>query len=259
MVGYLWLIQLMMSMNLKPLLLLISLVLFSSVIRPQRKVIQVNINKLLNARPVTTAIDGKLQSWVTGIDGGGKGDGYLTMAAALLNGDKAPHALPDNPLISASSAHPAILLHYKNGDKGNQTRSITGADSFSIKVPLEKYSGLYLSFTSSEGPSQLHITLTYTDGSEIKDFTMPDYYNDIPEGDAKLSYAAHDLAKWGPGNKMTESDHHNIDVLNIHPDQKRVLKKVTVSKDKAGYLVFWAATGVTGQYSYCIKKHWVEN
>ncbi|MFC0515844.1 hypothetical protein ACFFGT_16600 [Mucilaginibacter angelicae] len=220
--------------------------LFSSAGKAQQagETIQVNINKLLNARPVTTATNGKLQSWTIGIDGGGKGDGYLTMAAALLNGDKLPHALPDDPLIVANSFHPAILLHYKNGDKGNQTRNIAGTDSFSFEMPHEKYSGLYLSLTSSEGPSQLHIRLIYADGSESKDFILPDYYNDLPEGDANLSYAVHNLAKWGPENKMTESDHHNIDVLNIHPDPKRVLKKITISKDKAGYLVFWAATGV---------------
>ncbi|QEM07663.1 hypothetical protein DIU31_030735 [Mucilaginibacter rubeus] len=209
------------------------------------KVIQINISKLLNARTVTTVAGGKLQSWVTGIDGGGKGDGYLTMAAALLNGDKAVRALPDDPLIAANSAHPAILLHYKNGKKDNQARCIAGADSFSFDVPQKKYSGLYLSLTSSEGPSQLHITLIYSDGSEFKGFKLPDYYNDIPEGNSNLSYLVHGLAKWGPGNKITENDHHNIDVLNIHPDPGRILKKVTVSKDKAGYLVFWAATGVT--------------
>jgi hypothetical protein len=239
-----------MIMRFKCIIFLIISPLYGAVANSQQtgKTIQVNISKLFNARPVTTVIDGKLQSWVTGIDGGGKGDGYLTMAAALLNGDKTSHALPDDPLIPANSAHPAILLHYKNGGKDNQTRNIAGADSFSVEVPHEKYSGFYLGLTSSEGPSQLHITLTYADGFEIKDFTVPDYYNDIPEGDANLSYAVHDLAKWGPGNKMTESDHHNIDVLNIHPDPKRVLKKVTVSKGKAGYMVFWAATGVTAKH-----------
>jgi hypothetical protein len=235
-------------MKFKCIIFFIISLLYAVVANSQQtgKTIQVNISKLFNACPVTTVANGKIQSWVTGIDGGGKGDGYLTMAAALLNGDKEPRALPDDPLMPANSAHPAILLHYKNGDKGNQTRNIAGADSFSFELPPEKYSGFYLSLTSSEGPSQLHITLTYTDGKEIKDFTLPDYYNDIPEGDTNLSYVVHDLAKWGPGNKMTESDHHNIDVLNIHPDPKRVLKKVTVNKDKAGYLVFWAATGVTG-------------
>jgi hypothetical protein len=234
-------------MNFKRLFILIITVFFSAVTRAQQagKTIQIIINKLLNARPVTTITNGKLQSWAIGIDGGGKGDGYLTMAAALLNGDKAPHALPDDPLIAANAAHPAILLHYKNGDKSNQTRNIAGADSFSFEVPHKKYSGLYLSLTSSEGPSQLQVRLIYTNGSEIKDFTLPDYYNDIPEGDANLSYALHDLAKWGPENKMTESDHHNIDVLNVRPDPKRVLKKITLSKGKAGYLVFWAATGVS--------------
>jgi len=208
------------------------------------KTIQIDIHKLLNARPVTTFTDGKLQTWVTGIDGGGKGDGYLTEAAATLNGDKNAHALPDDPLIPANSSHPAILLHYKNGDKGNQTRNVAGIDSFSFEVPHKKYTDLYLSLTSSEGSSQLHVKLTYVDGSEVNDFLLPDYYNDIPEGDANLSYAVHDLAKWGLGNKMTESDHHNIDVLSIHPDRKRVLKEVTLRKDKSGYLVFWAATGV---------------
>ena len=239
--------QLYRIMKFKCIIFLIISLLYAVVANSQQagKTIQVNINKLFNARPVTTVTDGKLQSWVIGIDGGGKGDGYLTMAAALLNGDKTPHALADDPLIPANPSHPTILLHYKNGDKGNQTRNIAGADSFSFEVPHEKYSGFYLSLTSSEGESQLNITLTYADGYEIKDFTVPDYYNDIPEGDANLSYAVHDLAKWGHGNKMTESDHHNIDVLNIHPDRKRTLKRVTVKKEKAGYLVFCAATGVT--------------
>ena len=209
------------------------------------KTIQIDIQKLLNARPVTTVTDGKLQTWVTGIDGGGKGDGYLTADAAKLNGDHDTYALPDNPLIPANSFHPATLLHYKNGDNGNQSLNVAGIDSFSFDVPHKKYSGLYLSLTSSEGPSQLYITLTYSDGSEFKDFKLPDYYDDIPEGNSNLSYLVHDLAKWGQGNKITENDHHNIDVLNIHPDPGRILKKVTVSKDKAGYLVFWAATGVT--------------
>lgn len=233
-------------MSLKAFILSTICLFFNSFIFAQNdnKTIQIDIHKLLNARPVTTDTSGKLQSWITGIDGGGKGDGYLTAAAAKLNGDKNAHALSDNPLIPANSFHPVILLHYKNGDSGNQTRNVAGVDSFSFDVPHKKYSGLYLSLTSSEGLSQLHVTLIYSDGGESKDFTLPDYYNDIPESDSNLSYAVHNLAKWGPGNKMMESDHHNIDVLNVHPDPKRVLKKITVSKDKAGYLVFWAATGV---------------
>jgi hypothetical protein len=225
---------------------LIAYVLFSSTANAQKNdtAIQVDISKLLNARPVTTVTNGKLQSWVTGIDGGGNGDGYLTMAASIINGDKNAHALPDDPLIPADSHHPTILLHYKNGDGGNQTRNIAGADSFKIDIPHKRYSGLYLNLTSSEGPSQVHIIFNYADGSEAKDFILPDYYDDIPDGSPDLSYVVHNLAKWGPKNKMTEADHHNIDALNIHPDKNRILKSITVGKGTAGYLVFWAATGV---------------
>jgi len=152
------------------------------------------------------------------------------------------YAIAPRPICFASTID-------KNGEVNLSPFSFFNV--FSINPPIcvfdaphKKYSGLYLSLTSSEGASKLHITLTYNDGREIKDFILPDYYNDILEGDANLSYLLHDLAKWGPDNKMAESDHHNIDVLNIHPDARRVLKKVTVSKDKAGYLVFWAATGV---------------
>lgn len=233
-------------MNLKLPFVFIGCMFFALITHSQQysKTIQIPIKKLLNARPVTTLVNGKLQSWTIGIDGGGKGDGYLTAAAALLNGDKNEHALPDDPLIPANGHHPEILLHYKNGDTGNQTRNVAGADSFKFNVPNKKYSGLYLSLTSSEGPSQLHVTLTYADGSETKDFTVTDYYDDIPNDNPDLRYVVHNLAKWGPKNNMTEADHHNIDALNIHPDKNRILKNIAVAKEVKGYLVFWAATGI---------------
>jgi hypothetical protein len=234
-------------MNIKPPLLFAFIGLFSSaaVAQQKNKVIQVNIDTVLNARPVTTFANGKPTSWTKGIDGNGDGDGYLTMAAALYNGDKSPHALPDDPLIPASAAHPAIKLHYSNNDSITpQARFVSGEGSFAFDVPSKKYEGLYLSLTSSEGPSLLQIELIYNDGTEVKEFTLPDYYNDIPANDVDFSYLVHDLAKWGKKDVMTESDHHNIDVLNIHPDSKRILKRVVIKKTKPGFLVFWAATGV---------------
>jgi hypothetical protein len=43
---------------------------------------------------------------------------------------------------------------------------------------------------------------------------------------------------------MTEKDHHNIDLLNVHPNPAKTLKGISINKTKPGYLVFWAATGV---------------
>src|SRR3954471_5927887 len=92
--------------------------------RPGRE-IQINIDTLLNARPVTTLTHGKLVTWSKGIDGDGQGDGYLTMAAALFNKNKVANALPDNPRIEATPEHPSITLHYKNNDgTGYQTRFV---------------------------------------------------------------------------------------------------------------------------------------
>jgi hypothetical protein len=226
------------------LLLIITPIIFAFGYVSKPKVIQIDVSSILNARPVTVLYHGKLIGWTTGIDGGGSGDGYLTKSAALFNGDKNPHALSDNPVFAVNSFHPEIKLHYSNADTtNNQTRNIAGEAEFSFDVPKHNYSGMFLCLTSSEGASQLQFQLLYTDGTDSMNFLLPDYYNNIPANDT-ISYLAHDLAKWNHANKMAETDHHNIDVVNIHPNPKRVLTAVKVKKAKAGYLVFWGATGV---------------
>ena len=211
---------------------------------PPSLTIQFDINKILNARPVSTLKNNHITKWSTGIDGGGLGDGYLTISAALFNGDKAPHALPDNPIFAATAGRPEIKLHYSNSDSvHNQTCNIKGADSVSFTVPQRRYKAVYLALTSSEGPSQLHIRLTYKTGAVVKDFSLPDYYDDIKPGNATFSYLAHDLAKWGNNNNMTEKDHHNIDVLKVETDSAQTLESISIVKEKAGYLVFWGAAG----------------
>jgi len=206
------------------------------------KVIQIGAGEILNARSVTTLSKGKLITWTTGID---KENGYLTTAAASFAGDHDAHALPDDPLFPASQSHPEILLHYSNEAGAQfQTRCLPDTGEFIIKVPVYKYSGLYLSLTSSYGESPLQIELTYTDAVERRNFILPDWYRDIPENDPDLSYVAHNRGKWGTKNNLNEKDHHNIDALNIHPNPNRKLIAVKLRKLPGGYLVFWAATGV---------------
>ncbi len=218
-------------------------IIISSSYRAQNnKVIQIDVSAVLNARSVTTLSKGNLTTWTTGID---KEDGYLTMASARQGGDADPHALPDNPLIPASTSHPAILLHYSNdSETQDQTRCLPDSGDFSFKVLRNKYADLYLSLTSSYGPSALHIELGYSDGMEDRTIILPDWYNDIPPNDPDLSYVVHNLGKWGNKNNLKEKDHHNIDALNIHPNPDRVLTRVRIRKSAGGYLLFWAATGV---------------
>ena len=68
--------------------ILSSLLFISVAAQPKSQhatVIQFKIASVLNARPVTILNNGKLITWQTGIDGGGKGDGYLTQSAAAFN------------------------------------------------------------------------------------------------------------------------------------------------------------------------------
>lgn len=209
-------------------------------------VVQIDISKLLNARPVTTFTGGKLMTWTRGIDGNGDGDGYLIRAAALFNKDDGTHALPDDPLFPANGSHPVIKLHYDNGDSlHNQARFVSGDGEFSIDIPKDHYSAIYLGLTSSEGPSSLEFELIYTNSTEVKKHLLPDYYDNISAKDPDLSYVATDLAKWGKKNVMAEKDHHNIHLLKISIDPHRKLKGIVVRKSKGGYLMFWSATGIT--------------
>jgi hypothetical protein len=211
----------------------------------QEKITQFDITHILNARPVTTFANGKLTTWTSGIDGGGRGDGYLTQSAAGFNKQPDAHALPDNALFAANDQHPAIQLHYSNQDSlHRQACSMQGEDSVEFGVPRKKYKELFFALTSAEGASAITITLVYFKGSEVKQVLIPDYYADIPADSPNLCYLAHDLAKWGPTNQMTEKNHHNIDLLKIMADPAKVLTKIRISKEEKGYLVLWAAVGV---------------
>jgi hypothetical protein len=208
------------------------------------KVVQFNIDPILNARPVTTFSHNKLTTWKTGIDGGGNGDGYLTKAAAAFIMDPVDHALPDDPRFAGNDAHPEIMLHYSNDDSLHyQACAMRGETSVTFSVAKGKYSMLYFAMTSAEGGSTIKFDLTYANGEHSTEMQLPDYYQDIHANDPNLCYLAHDLAKWGPTNKMTEKNHHNIDVVKVKADPKQTLLKIKISKGNAGYVVFWAAAG----------------
>ena len=211
----------------------------------KKQVIQLDISKLLNARPVSVLNNKKIITWTTGVDGHGAADGYLTNSAALFNGDKNAHALPDNALIPANKTHPEIKLHYSNNDaKNNQACSLKSEGDFFFDVPSDKFKEIYLALTSAEGSTRLRVALNYVDGTEVKVFIVPDYYQDIAPNNPDFCYLLHDLAKWGPKNNMTEKYNHNIDLLKIKPDPERVLKSIRISKTRPAYLVFWGATAV---------------
>jgi hypothetical protein len=209
--------------------------------------IQIDVRPILTARAVTTLTDGKLVPWTSGVDGRGRADGYLTLEAAVANGDTNTTALPGDGAFKANSTHPFVQLNFSNSDgQSPQTRGVEGAGEFAFPVPTNQYQSLLVFLTSSEGPSHLHFELTYSDGAlDQRDILLPDYYNDIPAGDPNLFSLAKDLPKWDATGRMKEKNHHYIHGVNLHPDAAKKLVSVHLAKTAPGYLVFWGATGVT--------------
>ena len=212
--------------------------------------VQVDVKSILNGRSVTTLTAGKLVTWESGygIDMGGTGDGYLTLAASLFKGDVNPHALPDSGIIlpDATKKLPKIVLNYTNADDtSKQTKNVKGIGSFNFNVQNRKYSKMFIFLTSSEGTANITVTCKYAADSVVKSYVVPDYAWDIAATDTNFCYVLHNLAKWGSNNNMTEAGSHNIDALNIHADSNKTLLSVNVSKTTdVGYMVFWGATGI---------------
>ena len=114
------------------------------------EVIQFDVSRILNARPVTTLAGQRLVPWTKGMDGGGKADGFMTQAAAQYNHDDCSHALPDDGKFAADRTHPPVQLHFNNIDSNSyQARAVEGEGVFEFAIPQKSYRSLLLFLTSA--------------------------------------------------------------------------------------------------------------
>lgn len=225
-----------------------------------QEVVQVDVKSLLNARSVTTFTDGKIVPWVMGIDGDGTADGYMTEAAAAALHDPRAKALPNDGVFPAHGGLPTVVLNYSNADgKSPQTHYLIGTGRFKFPVPPAHYSRLFLFLTLGEGayklegPPNLRVTLHYTDGTASHDYQLLDYAAQYPPDHPDFLALISDRDKWHNDETVAERGNHNIHALDVHPDAGKILRSVKVEKTRketrypkrAGYLVFWGATGVT--------------
>lgn len=208
--------------------------------------IQIPVKSILTTRSVTTLTGGKLFTWKMGIDGGGSGNGYLTMAASLFKGDINPKALPNNGVFPANTRHPHVVLNYNNDDSStNQTKSLLGSSQMTVPIPPAIYKNVHLFFTSSEGASTLKFFLNYGDIIDSQTISLPDYFNVIATSIPNMYNLALDLAKWNKQNVMSEPSHHYIDGVILTPRTDKNLQSIRIAKATAGtYVVFWGATGI---------------
>jgi hypothetical protein len=118
-------------------------------------VVQIPIDSLLDARPVSTLTNGVVVPWTAGqgIDGNGGGNGFVTQGVATKLGYNGP-ALPSNGIFPAAKGLPEFDLYFSDSNPAtsfqahNVHANVVGTIQF--PVPEATYSNIYLVLTDSE-------------------------------------------------------------------------------------------------------------
>lgn len=207
-----------------------------------QKVIQVDIQSLLNARVVTTLSDNKLIPWPNPVLGGGSG--MATQAAVLSTGDKTSIALPDDGVFAADAFHPKVVLNYSNARaSGFQVRCSQGEDLYTIRTPKSKYEKVFLFCMSGGGISNIKLQMNYSDNtSATTEFNVPDWASELKPTDINFCYLAKNMGKWDKTNKLMEADHHYLIGAILRPNPAKKLTSVVVNKGKKAVLTLWGVT-----------------
>ena len=209
------------------------------------EVINIDVSSILNSRAVTTYSNGIFYPWINGTDNAGTG--YITYAAAMAAKLKNPKTLPDDGFIPYTDKHPDVKLNYNNADNTSSQTWFNGnvPGYFDIPVPQTYYSNMMLFFTSGAS-AKLTVTLYYSTGFVSKDITVPKYDDNTFETNPIYTnwfYLVKDVGKFTQTNVQKIADKHNINGIELLPDQNRILQKIRVSKPN-NWLNFWGATGI---------------
>jgi hypothetical protein len=209
-------------------------------------VVQIPVDALLDARPVSTLTGGVVVPWSVGLD---NTDGFITTAANTFLKQAGP-ALPDDGTFPADSGRPAIALHFSNAAdaKAPQARIVTGTGNFEIAVPRASYSKVYLLVASSIGDSPLRLTLSYSDATSTPlSFTLPDWGTGkpLPTNPPIFFNLIAGLHKWNQQDMSVDTPSHAITGVELSPDAAKQLSSIRVEKTSAPQtLAFWGATGI---------------
>jgi hypothetical protein len=216
-------------------------------------VVQIPIDSLLDARPVSTVTDGVEVPWTAGqgIDGNGGGDGYVTKSVAAKHNYTGP-ALPDDGIFPAANGLPEFDLHFADANPATSFQAHNAhagmAATIQFAVPQATYSNLHLVMTDSENADMLTVTLTYSDATTatVGPFTMPDYDQGLPANTKDVTYfSIFSGQKWGPMDTPGDNMGHSITGVTLTPSPTKPLTGVTINKPSDGhYLVFWGAVGI---------------
>ncbi len=210
-------------------------------------VVQLPIDALLDARPVSTLTGGKVVPWTAG-QGVDLMDGLVTNAAEASLGQTGT-ALPDDGTFPANADHPQALLHFSNSapSASFQAHLLDDAGTFDFAVPKATYTALFLFMTSSQGASPLTVTMGYDGGTTSTfAFTLPDWGTGqpLPKDPPIFFNLASGMHKWTAQNAQVDVPVHTITGVLISPDSNKDLVTVAVTKAGTGQrLLLWGAVG----------------
>jgi hypothetical protein len=214
--------------------------------------VQIPIDSLLDARPVSTLTGGVVVPWTAGqgIDGNGGGNGFVTEGVAAKLGYNGP-ALPSNGIFPAAKGLPEFDLYFSDSNPAtsfqaaNVHANVVGAIQFA--VPQATYSSIYLVLTDSENADMLTVTMSYADAttSMVGPFTMPDYDQGLPANTKEVSYfSLFSGQKWSSTDGPNDNMGHSVTGVILTPTPTKPLTGMVINKPSDGhYLVFWGAVG----------------
>jgi len=208
------------------------------------QIVQVNLDKLLNARVIITQKEGQLQLADHALDHGNSILITKTAAEASKAGQLNP--LPSSSLIAADARHPEVKLHYADGNGGPQVCQISDHEAtIACPVPPNHYQQVQAFFISADGSTPIVVTLHYTDGSASQRTTrVPDFFFLPKETDTGWFVLVDDFGKVDAKGHKTEANHHYIHGFDLSPDAGKILQQVEIHKGPSGSVLnLFALTG----------------
>lgn len=208
------------------------------------QIVQVNLDKLLNARVIITQKEGQLQLADHALDTGNSILITKTAAEASKAGQLNP--LPSSSLIAADARHPKVQLHYADGDAGPQVCRISAhEETIACPVPPNHYKQMQAFFISANGSTPITVTLHYADGSASQLTTrVPDFFFLPDKTDTRWFVLVDGFGKVDAKGHKTETDHHYIHGYDLNPDAGKILQQVDIHKDPSGSVLnLFALTG----------------
>ncbi len=227
-------------------------------------VVQIPIDSLANARPVSTVSGGVVTIWSPGqgVDGG---DGFVTTSVfnmfltahpTFFGNGAMGGSLPDDGSFPANADHPLVVLHFSNADSTTtpQTFQILAKGMSEVAVPQATYSSLYLIMTSSGGGQPgLTVTLKYADSStSMIPVPLNDYDVGLSPSNAMVTFfnLAPGMHKWSGASAMYpygspgDNAGHEVTGVKVATSATKELTSFVLSKTDGNQMMLWGATGV---------------